>query len=148
MKNLKQILMIIVIIFHFNCSETRQPSDIVLISKETSVQKSNSIPIITLKYIHLKKLPSSKDVSEINIQNSFLQTVQNLTPENFLILLDNATPLDPNDKIIMNWHYAPWKNVSFLTSEGRFNMTLYLGGLGFLRVPNGNEGPFKFNFPK
>jgi hypothetical protein len=97
----------------------------------------------------LQQFPASGVVSNVSISRGLnTKQVAPLTTVNFLPLLDSARALDPTDENIRAWHYAPWHTVTFSAPDGQYQMSLFLGGRGFLRLPDGNVGPFEFEHPE
>jgi hypothetical protein len=103
----------------------------------------------TTDLIMLKGIPASSEVSDVTVTPGINADRENpLTPEELGSLLDTATPVSPTDERIRAFHYAPWYEVSFVGPEGEYRMRLFLGGLGFLQLPDGNVGVFSFLHPE
>lgn len=66
---------------------------------------------------------------------SSVKSVLNQTK--FLTLLDKVERIRPDDKMLMRWHYSHWYDIEFTTSSGNYKLTLYLGRLGYMTLPNG-----------
>ncbi|PJZ56924.1 hypothetical protein [Leptospira barantonii] len=109
---------------------------ILLISGSLFSQASMSIHP---NLIFIEKLPTARDVLALRI-NYVFNNNKLLDKRKFLTLFDKAEPIQPKDEILKNWHYSPWCTIEFLTSSGSYELKLYLGGLGFLTLPNGKTG--------
>ncbi len=68
-----------------------------------------------------------------------------LNQTKFLTLLDKAERIRPDDKMLMRWHYSRWYDIEFTTSSGCYQLRLYLGGLGYMTLPNGKRGAVLLN---
>lgn len=99
--------------------------------------------------ITLESIPCPEDISGLVIERGInIGQVIPLTPEDFYILLLSAEPVDAFDESISAWHYAPWHDVRFEVDEMQYHMSLFLGGRGFLTLPDGRTGAFSFDHPE
>ena len=97
----------------------------------------------------LETLPVSAAITDVRIfPDVNYRHVSPLTPDNFRQLLDGAKPVSADSELIFAWHYAPWCKVSFSTAAGKHELKLYLGGMGFLKLPDGRVGALRFEHPK
>jgi hypothetical protein len=71
-----------------------------------------------------------------------------ITASNLENLLTEAEPVAPDDKLIDQWHYAPWCRGSFTAAGRKWSVALYLGGLGFITDDDGHRGAFRFQPPR
>ena len=94
----------------------------------------------------LKSIPSSKDMEKVEL-NASINADKNkkLTERSFKQLMDTANPLDANDPIIKEWHYAPWYSGSFVVNDQTYYFGLFLSGMGALLTPDKEKGMFTFH---
>jgi hypothetical protein len=98
-----------------------------------------------------KRLPRSTDVVSVRVSNhaaADTAELKRLTVGNFPALLDGLKALEPNWEGDNIFACAGWSSCRFETSEGEFNMVLYLGGRGMLATPDGRRGWVEFVHPK
>ena len=99
--------------------------------------------------VTLESIPCPEDISGLVIERGInIGQVICLTPENFGVLLLSAKPVDAFDESISAWHYAPWHDVRFEVDGMPYYMSLFLGGRGFLTLPDGKTGAFSFDHPE
>lgn len=91
----------------------------------------------------LSELPAADELSQVKLQPFSSHKSYNMLDEKeFVALWHTAKPVAANDKLLREWHYAPWYDGSFQTPQGRYSVALYLGGLGSLSTPDGKRGMF------
>ncbi|ASV06329.1 hypothetical protein ACO2J1_06715 [Leptospira interrogans] len=93
--------------------------------------------------IFIEKLPMPYEIVTLKINNIYSK--KNLSKLEFLILLSKAKRIQPKDEKLRSWHYSSWCNIQFLTIFGSYELKLYLGGLGFLTLPDGKTGALLFD---
>lgn len=99
--------------------------------------------------ITLEEIPVAASVSDIKIDRGInVKQAPPLTPDNLGTLLDSARPLNPTNEAIRVFHYAPWHDATFKGPKGEYRMKLFLGGRGFLLLPDGKVGAFDFTHPE
>jgi hypothetical protein len=70
-----------------------------------------------------------------------------LTPEDLERLLAAGKPVTPGDPELEAWSYSPWCVATFRAHGQRWQVFLYLGGLGLLTDERGRKGMFHFEPP-
>lgn len=118
-----------------------------------SIFKSNSqvgLEQLYDDFIFIENIPKSKEVIRKGLSiNSFPHASIKLNEVQFLKALDNKPRAVKNsDEILLMWNYSPWVDILFSTSEGKYEIQLFLGGLGFVTLPNGKKGAVLFDFSK
>jgi hypothetical protein len=98
------------------------------------------------KLLTFQRLPKANEVTSLQISGPINYTKARLTAASFPALLDSMKPVRADDKEF-RWHLAPWHWMQFETSEGRFEAELFLGGLAFLKAPDGTTGLVTFVHP-
>ncbi|AXR69693.1 hypothetical protein [Leptospira mayottensis] len=97
-------------------------------------------------FIFIEKLPRSHEIITFRMKSRSQTRYSVLDQTKFLILLlDKAKGIRPDDEKLMNWHYSSWYDIEFTTSYGNYKLELYLGGLGFMTLPNGKTGAVLFD---
>jgi len=98
--------------------------------------------------VDLAAIPGSAAISNVKIYPgpNFGQ-VPPLTAESFAQLIDSASPLPADSESIFAWHYAPWCRVTFSSHGEVYALRLFLGGRGFLWLPDGSVGAIQFECP-
>lgn len=109
---------------------------ILLINNNLSAQNKMEI---SADLILIKKLPIASEILNLSMHHSF-NSKSVLDESKFLLLLDKAKIVQPNDKILKQWNYAPWYSIEFTTSSGKYNLQIFLGGLGIMTLPDGTKG--------
>ncbi len=111
----------------------------------------NKIKFYPKDLVYIKSMPKSTEISSIEFKNFGINPTI-LKKSSFLKALDyyRTRILDPNnkldDKLLSGYSYSPWYNVEFITKKGNYKISLFLGGLGFMTMPNGKRGAILFNF--
>jgi len=103
--------------------------------------------------VYIKSIPTSDDVYPVPV--TFKRSIgssKTLLSKILLrqILSHNKTRiLDPNTKLdaelLADWSYSPWYTIEFTTVKGNYKISLFLGGLGFMTLPNGKRGAVLFD---
>jgi hypothetical protein len=76
----------------------------------------------------------AEDNGAIRIDESNLESV-----------IASARPLSPHDKPFKDSHFNPWVSASFHCRGQKWNVSLYLGGIGFITDEAGRAGAFHFD---
>lgn len=104
-----------------------------------------------------KRLPKAADATVLRINCYGFKPVVDLTAANFPAVLDSMKAVsadDPKgkqeggDTEKKRINLAHWSYAQFETSEGRFQVEFYLGGLALLTAPDGSVGWVTFDSPK
>lgn len=101
--------------------------------------------------IYLKNIPQQDDILSITFKKGNVSSNIGLNTSLFKIIIDhdNTRILNPNNeldaKLLTNYSYSPWYVVDITTVKGNYKITLFLGGLGFMTLPNGKKGAILFD---
>ena len=117
-----------------------------------STAKSNSQMVIKQSFddfIFIKNIPNSNEIvsEDLSISPILFNSSIKLNKVTFLKALDNRPKaLKNSDETLFTWNYSPWADIVFLTSKGKYEIQLFLGGLGFVTLPDGTKGAVLFDF--
>lgn len=143
-------MIFITILLSFACySDSETIPDIDVIDPDSLNLSLQDVHIWKRTLITLESIPCPEDISGLVIERGInIGQVICLTPENFAVLLLSAEPVDAAGESISAWHYAPWHDVRFEVNGMPYLMSLFLGGRGFLTLPDGRTGAFSFDHPE
>lgn len=149
-KMMKIRIISIAVLLSFTCySDTEPIPDTDAIDPDSLNLFLQDVLIWKRTLITLESIPCPEDISDLVIDRGInIGQVACLTFENFGVLLLSAEPVDAYDESISAWHYAPWHNVRFEVDGMPYHMSLFLGGRGFLTLPDGRTGAFSFDHPE
>lgn len=113
--------------------------------------KSNAQMLIDHRcdeFIFIEHIPRSKKVlkKDLSIKDQTNGNATKLSKVRFMKALNKSKALKCSDKILFDWQYSSWVDITFLTSEGKYEIQLFLGGLGIMTLPNGKKGAVLFDF--
>lgn len=91
--------------------------------------------------VQLEASVLTQPVSQL-VLRSFYPGKGSLTERDFLAGFAGARLISPKDPLLLAWNYSPWYSGSFSTPAGLHSFRLYLGGLGYLTLPDGRIGYF------
>jgi hypothetical protein len=111
-------------------------------------------PVASVKWVNggklstFNRLPKADAVTALRCTGEFNQTQLRLTAATFPGVLNSMRPVKADDPKYREWSFADWCAADFETSEGRFQVNFYLGGLALLHAPDGSVGLVIFEYPK
>ncbi len=104
--------------------------------------------------ICIKEIPKAKDILSLKLRNDYPSSDIQLDKKLFLYALENTTTkiLDPKNKLdlkmLSGYAYSSWSSIWISTKKGDYKIVLFLGGMSFITLPNGNKGAILFDFSK
>lgn len=140
----------ITVLLSFSCySDSESIPDSAVIDPDSFYLSQQDVLIWKRELITLESIPCPEDISGLVIERGInIGQVISLTPESFSVLILSAEPLNAAGESISAWHYAPWHDIRFEVDEMQYHMSLFLGGRGFLTLPDGRTGAFSFDHPE
>lgn len=97
-------------------------------------------------FVFIENIPKASQI--LTLKMHLIYASPTLKKNKFLRKLNNAKSIKPKDhlELLLSWHYSPWYHIEFTTLSGKYELILFLGGLGTLTLPNGKRGAVMFNF--
>ncbi len=138
---MKKIIVILLAILSISC-QAQQKND---------MMNQDKVKFYPKDLVYIKSIPQQKEILSIALKKDDVSSNTALKVSLFKNALDhnNTRILNPNnkldDKLLSGYSYSPWYVVEFTTVKGNYKITLFLGGLGFVTLPNGKRGAILFD---
>jgi hypothetical protein len=93
--------------------------------------------------IKIDALPGTSEITDVRMSSPGGTRLM-IKRDSFFQLLEHASIIDPEQKVIHRNGFSPWCDIEFSTSQGEYILQLFLGGTGIITLPNGKRGALIF----